>query len=101
MQCSAFVAGMLQSRLARRVLVVAPKTLLLHWAKELAVCGLGARTHNYYTASESERAQVRRATRRYGGVSDVCKKDARFLPLALVKDLLGHHCKTRCRPSAL
>ena len=58
MQCAAFVAGMLGSRLARRVLIVAPKTLLLHWAKELAVCGLGAKTHNYYTTSESERAQV-------------------------------------------
>ena len=58
MQCSAFVAGLFQSRLVRRVLVVAPKTLLLHWAKELSVCGLGSRTHNYYTSSESERAQV-------------------------------------------
>ena len=27
-------------------------------AKELAVCGLGSRTHNYYTSSESERSQV-------------------------------------------
>ena len=61
MQCAAFLAGMFSSRLARRVLIVAPKTLLLHWAKELAVCGLAARTHSYYTASEAERAAALRA----------------------------------------
>lgn len=31
MQCSAFLAGLLGSGLAKRAIVVAPKTLLLHW----------------------------------------------------------------------
>jgi hypothetical protein len=45
MQCSAFLAGMLKSRLSSRVLIIAPKTLLVHWAKELGVCSLGGSTH--------------------------------------------------------
>lgn len=39
-QVSAFLAGLFQSRLIKRVLVVAPKTLLGHWMKELNVVGL-------------------------------------------------------------
>ena len=30
-QCAAFLAGLLQSRLIRRAIIVAPKTLLAHW----------------------------------------------------------------------
>ncbi|GFH27570.1 helicase ATP-binding domain-containing protein [Haematococcus lacustris] len=37
MQCSAFLTGLLGSRLAKRALIIAPKTLLLHWEKELGL----------------------------------------------------------------
>jgi hypothetical protein len=40
LQISAFLAGLFHSRLVKRVLVVAPKTLLAHWTKELSVVGL-------------------------------------------------------------
>jgi hypothetical protein len=38
----------------RRALVIAPKTLLAHWARELHVCGVGRMTHEYF-GTESER----------------------------------------------
>ncbi len=39
----------------RRALVVAPKTLLAHWEKELGVCGLASLTHEYYGTSQCAR----------------------------------------------
>jgi SNF2 family DNA or RNA helicase len=69
MQCCAFLAGLLGSNLATRALVIAPKTLLLHWEKELGVCGLSARTYPFYGDSASERANsLRAATGPRGGV---------------------------------
>lgn len=50
MQCSAFLAGLLTSKLAARAIVIAPKTLLLHWEKELTVCGLGQQTHMFLSS---------------------------------------------------
>ncbi|XP_042374277.1 SNF2 domain-containing protein ENL1-like [Zingiber officinale] len=47
MQVSAFLAGLFQSRLIKRVLVVAPKTLLGHWMKELDVVGLSEKIKDY------------------------------------------------------
>ncbi|KAG2499868.1 hypothetical protein HYH03_002159 [Edaphochlamys debaryana] len=61
MQCSAFLAGLLGSKLGRRILVVAPKTLLPHWLKELAVCGLGSVSREYLGSSESERSAALRS----------------------------------------
>uniref|UniRef100_A0A452Z5D9 Helicase ATP-binding domain-containing protein n=1 Tax=Aegilops tauschii subsp. strangulata TaxID=200361 RepID=A0A452Z5D9_AEGTS len=40
LQVSAFLAGLFHSGLIQRVLVIAPKTLLTHWIKELTVVGL-------------------------------------------------------------
>jgi hypothetical protein len=69
MQCSAFVAGALQSDAARRAVVVAPKTLLAHWEKELAVCGLRGRTFRFFGSNEAERqAALRAVTSARGGV---------------------------------
>lgn len=59
---------MLESGLAQRVLIVAPKTLLLHWEKELTVCGVGRMTYGFYGSSESERASSLAAVSRRGGV---------------------------------
>jgi SNF2 family DNA or RNA helicase len=56
MQCAAFLRGALDSGLARRALVVAPKTLLAPWAAELARVGLGAATHEYAAAAPASRA---------------------------------------------
>jgi SNF2 family DNA or RNA helicase len=41
-----------------RALIVAPKTLLAHWEKELRVCGMGRATHSFYGSSEGERSAV-------------------------------------------
>jgi SNF2 family DNA or RNA helicase len=86
MQCSAFLAGALQrsrhgnafapgsssassSRSgAVRAMIVAPKTLLSHWEKELRVCGMGPRSHCFYGSSEGERAAALRAVTGRGGV---------------------------------
>lgn len=48
MQICGFLAGLFHSRLIRRALVVAPKTLLSHWLKELSVVGLSEKTKEYY-----------------------------------------------------
>ncbi|XP_058731078.1 protein CHROMATIN REMODELING 24-like isoform X2 [Vicia villosa] len=48
MQICGFIAGLFHSRLIRRVLVVAPKTLLPHWIKELTVVGLSEKTKEYF-----------------------------------------------------
>ena len=42
MQCCAFLAGALGSGTVSRALVVAPKTLVAHWAAECAACGVRA-----------------------------------------------------------
>ncbi|RLM65401.1 protein CHROMATIN REMODELING 24 [Panicum miliaceum] len=47
MQVSAFLAGLFHSRLIKRVLIVAPKTLLAHWTKELSVVGLKHKIREY------------------------------------------------------
>ncbi|KAF5834801.1 P-loop containing nucleoside triphosphate hydrolase protein, partial [Dunaliella salina] len=69
MQCAAFLAGLLNSRLGKRAMVVAPKTLLMHWHKELKACGLGRHVHAFYGDSASERAaSLCTATGKAGGV---------------------------------
>ncbi|CAO2044363.1 unnamed protein product [Urochloa humidicola] len=47
MQVSAFLAGLFHSRLIKRVIIVAPKTLLAHWTKELSVVGLKQKIRDY------------------------------------------------------
>ncbi len=68
MQSSAFLAGMLGSRLARRALIIAPKTLLPHWIKELGVCGLAPLTREFFGSSEAERASSLRSVAHGRGV---------------------------------
>ncbi|CAA7396762.1 unnamed protein product [Spirodela intermedia] len=48
MQMSSFIAGLFHSHLIKRVLIVAPKTLLSHWARELSVVGLADKTKDYF-----------------------------------------------------
>ena len=56
MQVSAFLAGAIDSGLARRALVVAPKTLLAQWAAELTGVGLGGLVYEYLSPNPAERA---------------------------------------------
>lgn len=44
LQMCGFLAGLFHSRLIRRALIVAPKTLLPHWIKELSAVGLSEKT---------------------------------------------------------
>ena len=55
MQVAAFLAGLAAGGHARRVLVVAPKTLLFHWMKELEVCGLADRVRDYFQGTPKAR----------------------------------------------
>lgn len=92
MQCSAFLAGALAASRSSsssifnpkqaapapaagsqsaapvpvRALIVAPKTLLAHWEKELRVCGMGRATHSFYSSSEGERSSVLTTITRQG-----------------------------------
>lgn len=48
MQMCGFLVGLFHSRLIKRVVIVAPKTLIPHWIKELAVVGLSERTREFF-----------------------------------------------------
>ncbi|XP_047330886.1 protein CHROMATIN REMODELING 24 [Impatiens glandulifera] len=48
MQICGFLAGLFNSSLIKRALIVAPKTLLPHWIKELSVVGLSQKTREYF-----------------------------------------------------
>ncbi|KAL9266286.1 CHROMATIN REMODELING 24-like protein [Drosera capensis] len=48
MQICGFLAGMFDSDLIKRVIVVAPKTLIPHWIKELSVVGLSEKIREYF-----------------------------------------------------
>ncbi|CAH9085282.1 unnamed protein product [Cuscuta epithymum] len=51
MQICGFLAGLFHSNMIRRVMVVAPKTLMPHWIKELTVVGLSGKIREYYGTS--------------------------------------------------
>ncbi|KAK9068214.1 hypothetical protein SSX86_012325 [Deinandra increscens subsp. villosa] len=55
MQICGFLAGLFHSNLIKRVLVVAPKTLLPHWMKELGVVNLSGKTREYFGACTKAR----------------------------------------------
>ncbi|KAM0867561.1 hypothetical protein ACQ4PT_041896 [Festuca glaucescens] len=68
MQISAFLAGLFHSRLIKRVLVVAPKTLLTHWSKELAVVGLKHKIRDYSAPSAKVRDSELQYAFKEGGI---------------------------------
>ncbi|KAK1661941.1 hypothetical protein QYE76_050100 [Lolium multiflorum] len=68
MQISAFLAGLFHSRLIKRVLVVAPKTLLTHWSKELAVVGLKHKIRDYSAPSPKVRDSELQYAFKEGGI---------------------------------
>ncbi|KAJ6798390.1 protein CHROMATIN REMODELING 24 [Iris pallida] len=68
MQVAAFLAGLFRSRLIKRALIVAPKTLLAHWTKELSVVGLSEKIRDYSGASAKAREYELRDVLKEGGV---------------------------------
>ncbi|CAM0144849.1 unnamed protein product [Urochloa decumbens] len=68
MQVSAFLAGLFHSRLIKRVLIVAPKTLLAHWTKELSVVGLKQKIRDYSGPSTNIRNHELQYAFKDGGV---------------------------------
>ncbi|XP_065875193.1 protein CHROMATIN REMODELING 24 isoform X2 [Euphorbia lathyris] len=55
MQICGFLAGLFHSRLIKRALIVAPKTLLSHWIKELSTVGLSEKIREYFGTSSKAR----------------------------------------------
>ncbi|KAG8391158.1 hypothetical protein BUALT_Bualt01G0158700 [Buddleja alternifolia] len=55
MQICGFIAGLFHSNLIRRVLIVAPKTLLTHWINELSTVGLSGKTREYFSTCTKTR----------------------------------------------
>lgn len=55
MQICSFLSGLFHSNLIRRVLVVAPKTLLTHWKNELSTVGLSGKTREYFSTCPKTR----------------------------------------------
>ncbi|XP_010911175.1 SNF2 domain-containing protein ENL1 [Elaeis guineensis] len=68
MQVSAFLAGLFHSYLIKRALLVAPKTLLGHWIKELSVVGLGEKIRDYSGANAKLRQYELQYVLKEGGV---------------------------------
>ncbi|VFR02291.1 unnamed protein product [Cuscuta campestris] len=55
MQICGFLAGLFHSNMIRRAMIVAPKTLMSHWIKELTVVGLSGKIREYYGTSMKAR----------------------------------------------
>ncbi|XBI45349.1 hypothetical protein VPH35_109832 [Triticum aestivum] len=68
MQVSAFLAGLFHSGLIRRALVVAPKTLLTQWIKELSVVGLSHMIYEYYGSNMNIRDNELQHAFKEGGI---------------------------------
>ena len=70
LQACAFIAGLLRSGAATRVLVLAPTTLLPHWSRELETCGLrrGETTFKFYGGSRGALERELNACVTTGGV---------------------------------
>ncbi|XP_031473665.1 SNF2 domain-containing protein ENL1 isoform X2 [Nymphaea colorata] len=68
MQISAFLAGLFASNIIKRALIVAPKTLLGHWIKELSVVGLSEKIREYFGNAGSLRDYELKSVLQDGGV---------------------------------
>jgi hypothetical protein len=66
-QSAAFIAGMFHSRRGKRVLIVAPVTLLAAWQKELKACNVGHLLVEYYgNATQAREASLKEVQRGRG-----------------------------------
>lgn len=67
MQVSALLSGLFHNNLITRAMVVAPKTLLAAWTKELAVCGMKDATYEY-GGTQNERSACLSRVMKQGGI---------------------------------
>lgn len=97
MQCAAFLAGMVHSRLIQRAIVLAPKTLLGQWAAELRRCGLAGRVFEYHGTSAADRKARVHVLQPVAGFEDrmSLRKTSCVAPAGM------QHCQTRIRPCAV
>ncbi|MCO5552477.1 hypothetical protein L7F22_005989 [Adiantum nelumboides] len=68
MQIASFFVGLFTSDLIKHALIVAPKTLIAHWAKELSFVGLGRKTKDYSGTSASQRQYALQHVLQLGGI---------------------------------
>ncbi|GLJ37236.1 hypothetical protein SUGI_0755260 [Cryptomeria japonica] len=68
MQVSAFLLGLFSSNIIKRALIVAPKTLIAHWMKELSFVGLARKTRDYSGSSGSAREYALLQVLQAGGI---------------------------------
>ncbi|CAN1168892.1 Protein CHROMATIN REMODELING 24 [Linum perenne] len=68
MQICGFLAGLFHSKLIKRALVVAPKTLLDHWIKELSIVNLSRETKEYFGTSTKARQYELQHVLQWGGI---------------------------------
>ncbi|KAK9162446.1 hypothetical protein Syun_003348 [Stephania yunnanensis] len=83
MQICGFLAGLFHSKLIKRVLVVAPKTLLSHWIKELSTVALSEKIREYYAPSAKLRDYELQYVFQVGGILlttyDIVRNNSKFL----------------------
>ncbi|KAG0625186.1 hypothetical protein M758_2G034400 [Ceratodon purpureus] len=68
MQVAAFLAGLFRTRNIKCALIVAPKTLIAHWVKELKVVGLSRKTKDYSGTSVKAREGALEHVLQVGGI---------------------------------
>lgn len=68
MQVAAFLAGLFCTQNIKCALIVAPKTLIAHWVKELKVVGLSRKTQDYSGTSVKAREYALQHVLQMGGV---------------------------------
>ncbi|XP_024394535.1 SNF2 domain-containing protein ENL1 isoform X1 [Physcomitrium patens] len=68
MQVAAFLAGLFCTQNIKCALIVAPKTLIAHWVKELKVVGLSRKTYDYSGTSVKAREYALQNVLQMGGV---------------------------------
>eukprot|EP00250_Pteridium_aquilinum_P026585 c33244_g1_i1 orf=42-3104(+) len=68
MQMASFLVGLFASDLIKHALIVAPKTLIAHWLKELSFVGLGRKTKDYSGTSASQRQYALQHVLQSGGI---------------------------------
>ncbi|KAH7307566.1 hypothetical protein KP509_22G065600 [Ceratopteris richardii] len=68
MQMASFFVGLFASDLVKHVLIVATKSLIAHWRKELTSVGLEAKTRDYYGTCANQRQYALQYVLQQGGI---------------------------------
>ncbi|BBN00514.1 DNA excision repair protein ERCC-6-like [Marchantia polymorpha subsp. ruderalis] len=67
-QIASFLAGLFSSKLIKTAMIVAPKTLISHWTRELSEVGLSRKTFNFAETSSRARDSALHGLLQRGGV---------------------------------